>query len=135
MGKVSFNKKNDNPVKAVPALAAPTIIEKIVEVPVIKEVIVEVVKEVKVPEYITVTKEEKIEVPVFHEVIKEIEKIVEVPKIQVVEKPVYITKEVYNIEKYRQEVIQKEAVQKRLNRCLMLLAVSILFNIGLMIVR
>lgn len=134
MGKVSFNKKSGPIVEAIPVLASPSVIEKIVEVEVIKEITKEVIREIKVPEYITVIKEEKIEVPVFHEVIKEVEKIVEIPKIQIVEKPVYITKEVYNIEKHRQEVNAKQRVQKHLNYCIAALTLSILLNL-LMVVR
>lgn len=63
----------------------------------IKTEIIEVIKEVKVPEYITVIKEVRVEVPVMTEVERIVEKIVEIPRIQVIEKPVYITKEIYDV--------------------------------------
>lgn len=131
MGKVFVEKKTSTSNSSKGIAIPTTVIEKPIEI--IKEIVreVEVIKEVKVPEYITVIKEEKIEVPVFHEVVKEVEKIVEVPKIQIVEKPIYITKEVYNIEKYLKEVNLHNYTKKLLNITTVLLVISLIANIVL----
>lgn len=132
MGSILIN-KNKGSQKAIkmvaPIVEKPT--EIIKEVPVEIEKIVEVIKEieVKVPEYITVIKEERIEVPIFHEVIREVEKIVEIPSVRVVEKPIYITKEIVNIDKLIKEKQQHNITRKVLNVSIGLLVVSVCLNL------
>lgn len=70
------------------------------------EKIIEVIREVKVPEYITVIKEVRVEVPVMMEVEKIVERIVEVPSIRVVEKPMPVIREVYDV---TQVLLEKKA--------------------------
>jgi hypothetical protein len=126
MGTITIG-KTDKSKPAKKAVKLPVqVVEKIVEV--VKEI--EVIKEVEVPviEYVTVLKEEKVEVPVFHEVIREVEKIVEVPKIQIVKEPVYITKEVYNVEKIIKEQKAHKQTQKKLYLTTVALTVSVLLN-------
>ncbi len=97
------------------------------------EVVKEVVKEVLVPEYITVLKE--IEVPVMRDVerIVEIEKIIEIPKIQVVEKPIYITKEVYNVKYVIQEKQAHRSTKYKLRISCAALVLSLIVNYVMMV--
>lgn len=125
MGTLTINKFNKDQ-QAKKAVELPIqIVEKVVQV--VKEV--EKIVEVPIIEYITVLKEEKVEVPVFHEVIREVEKIIEVPKIQVVKEPVYITKEVYNIEKVIKEQNEHRRTKRSLHLTQIALASSIILNV------
>lgn len=102
--------------------AAPQVVEveRIVEV--------EKIVEVKVPEYITVIREERVEVPVIQYIEVPVEKIVEVPKIQVVEKPVYITHEVYDVTKVLLEKKAHDRTKRRMDIACIILAFSLIAN-------
>lgn len=124
-GKPSLRKQEviqvaeDTPIREI---IKEVIVEKIVEIKVPEYI------EVKVPDYITVIREEKIEVPVFHEVIREVEKIVEVPRIQVVEKPVEIIKEVYDISKLIQEKVAHKRTKTKLRFAYVAIAVMLIIS-------
>lgn len=127
--RAQYAKDPDNFVPPQPAVEIKT---QVVEVPVIVEK--EVIKEIKVPEYITVIKEVKVEVPVMMEVEKIVEKIIEIPKIQIVEKPITVTREIYDVKNVIREKQAHDRTKKRLHLAYTILAFSLLINF-LMVVK
>ena len=104
---------------------------QMIEVPVIVEK--EVIKEIKVPEYITVIKEVKVEVPVMMEVEKIVEKIVEIPKEVIVEKRVEVVREVQNVITLIQEKRSHQRTKRHLKITYGVLAALIVLNMIMMV--
>lgn len=101
----------------------------------IRTEIVEVIREIKVPEYITVIKEVRVEVPVMMEVERIVEKIVEIPKIQIVKESVPVIHEIYDVTKVLLEKKAHDRTKRRLHLSYGILAFSLLVNLLILAVR
>lgn len=90
------------------------------------EKIIEIIKEVQVPEYITVIKEIRVEVPVMIEVEKIVERIVEVPSIRIVEKPMPVIHEIYDVKGLLLEKKAHDRTKRKLHISMAICAFSLI---------